>query len=166
MKHAHEEGIVHRDIKPENMLVGEQQQLLLADFGIASIAYTTPSLVVQDQAGTIPYMAPEQLQGRPRPASDQYALGIVVYEWICGTRPFHGTFAEIYSQHLSATPPSLRKRVPTLPSVVENVVMTALAKDPHRRFPSIAAFASAFEHACRQASAAERQLYRKMDTPL
>lgn|GEM_PF-5291832 len=88
-----------------------------------------------------------------------------MYEWICGTRPFHGTFAEIYTQHLSAPPPSLRQHVPTLPIVVEKVVMTALAKDPHRRFPSISAFASAFEQACRQ-TAAQRPSHRKMDTPL
>ena len=166
LQYAHHEGVIHRDIKPDNMLLGKQGELLLSDFGIASLAHTTGSMSEADQAGTIPYMAPEQLRGRPRPASDQYALGIVVYEWICGTRPFHGTFAEISSQHLSAPPPSLRKRVPTLPIVVEHVVMTALAKDPHRRFPSIAAFASAFEHACRQAAATERPLHRKMDTPL
>ena len=51
-------------------------------------------------AGTIAYMAPEQVQGKPRPASDQYALGIVVYEWLCGERPFHGSFTEIATQHV------------------------------------------------------------------
>src|SRR5258708_12500330 len=106
------------------MLVGEQQQILLADFGIASIAYTTPSLVVQDQAGTIPYMAPEQLHGRPRPASDQYALGIVVYEWISGDRPFHGTFPEIQSQHLSLPPPPLLQPPPTLSPLPQNIIIT------------------------------------------
>jgi serine/threonine protein kinase len=165
LQYAHHEGVIHRDVKPDNMLLGRQGELLLTDFGIASLAHTTASMSETDQAGTIPYMAPEQLQGRPRPASDQYSLGIVVYEWICGTGPFQGTFAEISSQHLSAPPPSLRKRVPALPIVVEHVVMRALAKDPHRRFPSIAAFASAFEQACRQASAARRPLHRNMDPP-
>ena len=165
LHYAHHEGVIHRDIKPDNMLLGKQRELLLSDFGIASIAHTTGSMSEEDQAGTVNYMAPEQLRGRPRPASDQYALGIVVYAWICGSRPFLGTFAEIYSQHLSALPPSLRKRVPALPVAVEQVVMTALAKDPHRRFTSIAAFANAFEHACRQA-AAERPLHRKIETPL
>ncbi len=163
LQYAHHEGVIHRDIKPDNLLLGKQGELLLSDFGIASLAHTTGSMSEEDQAGTVPYMAPEQLQGRPRPASDQYALGIVVYEWICGTRPFHGTFAEISSQHLSIPPPSMRKRVPTLPMVVEHVVMTALAKEPHRRFPSIAAFASAFEQACRQ-SAVQRPLHRKIET--
>jgi serine/threonine protein kinase len=152
LQYAHNEGVVHRDIKADNMLIGRQKELLLSDFGIASIAHTTHSISREDQAGTINYMAPEQLQGRPRPASDQYALGIVVYEWICGTRPFQGSFAEIYSQHLMTPPPSLRKHVPTLSISVEKVVMTALAKDPHRRFRSISAFASAFEHACRSSA--------------
>jgi hypothetical protein len=165
LQYAHHEGVIHRDIKPDNMLLGGQGELLLTDFGIASLAHATASMSEADQAGTVPYMAPEQLQGRPRPASDQYALGIVVYEWICGTWPFQGTFAEISSQHLTTPPPSMRKRVPTLPIVVEHVVMRALAKDPHRRFPSMAFFASAFEQACRQA-AAERANHRKMGTPL
>ena len=94
LQYAHHEGVIHRDIKPDNMLLGKQRELLLSDFGIASIAHTTRSMSEEGQVGTINYMAPEQLQGRPRPASDQYALGIVVYEWICGTRPFHGTVAE------------------------------------------------------------------------
>ena len=165
LQYAHHEGVIHRDIKPDNMLLGRQRELLLSDFGIASLAHATASMSETDQAGTVPYMAPEQLQGRPRPASDQYALGIVVYEWICGTWPFQGTFAEISSQHLTTPPPSMRKRVPTLPIVVEHVVMRALAKDPHRRFPSMAVFASAFEQACREA-AAERANHRKMGTPL
>src|SRR5215467_1648176 len=126
LQYAHHEGVIHRDVKPDNMLLGRQGELLLSDFGIASLAHTTASMSETDQAGTIPYMAPEQLQGRPRPTSDQYALGIVVYEWICGTGPFQGTFAEISSQHLTTPPPSLRKRVPALPVVVEHVVMRAL----------------------------------------
>ncbi len=149
LQYAHDEGVVHRDIKPDNMLLGRQNEVLLSDFGIASIAHSTQSMDVQDQAGTINYMAPEQLQGKPRPASDQYALGVVVYEWICGERPFQGTFAEIFSQHLSVPPPLLRERVPTLPLAVEEVVMTALAKDPRSRFAKVSMLANALEQACR-----------------
>lgn len=147
LQYAHDEGVIHRDIKPDNMLLGQNDQVLLSDFGIASIAQTVTSLNLRDQAGTITYMAPEQLQGKPRPASDQYGLGIVVYEWICGSRPFTGTFAEIYGQHLAAPTPSLRASVPSLPAPVEEVVMTALAKDPHHRFANMHAFANALEQA-------------------
>jgi serine/threonine protein kinase len=147
LQYAHDEGVIHRDIKPDNMLLGQNDQVLLSDFGIASIAQTVTSLNLRDQAGTVTYMAPEQLQGKPRPASDQYSLGIVVYEWICGSRPFQGTFTEIHGQHLAAPPPSLRGRVPSLPASVEEVVMTALAKDPRHRFATMHAFANALEQA-------------------
>src|SRR5260370_9423751 len=80
------------------------------------------------------YMSPEQLQGKPRPASDQYALGVVVYEWLCGNRPFHGTATELYSQHLFAPPPSLREQVPTIPPAVWQVGLKTLAKNPPEGF--------------------------------
>src|SRR5271157_4824751 len=93
-------------------------------------------------------MAPEQFQGHPHRASDQYALGVVVYEWLTGDHPFHGSFSEIASQHLFVPPPPLREKVPTISSEVEQVVLTALEKDPHKRFASVQAFAVALEQAC------------------
>src|SRR5260370_90158 len=84
-----------RDIKPENMLLGCANEVLLSDFGIAVIIQSSRQQQARNAAGTLAYMAPEQLQGKPRPASDQYALGVVVYEWLCGDCPFHGTFAEL-----------------------------------------------------------------------
>src|SRR6516164_9422994 len=88
LQYAHDKKLIHRDIKPENMLLGESDNILLSDFGIAIKAHNTHSMIFQNEAGTIPYMAPEQIRGNARPASDQYALGIVVYEWFCGTYPF------------------------------------------------------------------------------
>jgi len=151
IQYAHEKKLIHRDIKPENMLLGPNNEVLLSDFGIAMIAQSTRYQNTQEVAGTAAYMAPEQLQGKPRRASDQYSLGIVVYEWICGSRPFHGTFTEIYSQQLSVPPSSLREKVPELPSSVEEVVLTALAKQPQQRFSSVQAFATALEQACQTA---------------
>jgi hypothetical protein len=92
-------------------------------------------------------MAPEQLQGKVRYTSDQYALGIVAYEWLCGERPFNGSFPEIASQHVLAPPPSLCERVPDLPPAVEQVVLKALAKDPTQRFENVQAFAQALQQA-------------------
>src|ERR1700730_3144135 len=125
LQYAHEKKLIHRDVKPENMLLGDNQQVLLSDFGIATVAQSTRYQHTQEVMGTAAYMAPEQLQGKPRRASDQYALGIVVYEWICGDRPFHGSFTEIYSQQMFAPLPPLYERIPTIPRDVEQVVFTA-----------------------------------------
>src|SRR6266487_6042559 len=103
-------------------------------------------------AGTITYMAPEQIQAHPRPASDQYSLGIVVYEWLSGERPFQGSYVEIAIKHNVMPPPSLREQLPHLHPTVEQVVMKALAKDPKQRFASVQRFANAFEQACQAAS--------------
>jgi eukaryotic-like serine/threonine-protein kinase len=149
LQSAHDAKLIHCDVKPENMLVGRNGDVLLGDFGIAVVAQSTHSQHTQEVIGSVPYMAPEQLQGKPRFASDQYALGVVVYEWLCGNRPFQGSFTEIYGQHIFGSPPSLRSKNPAISSDIESVVMTALAKDVHQRFDSIWAFAYALEQAYR-----------------
>ncbi len=148
LQYAHDARVIHRDIKPENMLLGRGDEVLLSDFGIAVVAQSSHSQHIQNTAGTIAYMAPEQIQARPGPASDQYALGIVVYEWLCGERPFSGTLTEVAIKHTLALPPSLQEKVPSIPLVVEQVVLKALAKDPEQRFGRIQDFALAFEEAC------------------
>jgi len=153
LQYAHEQRVIHRDLKPENILVDERSALVLSDFGIATIAQSSRYQNTQDVGGTVSYMAPEQVQGKPRPASDQYSLGIVVYEWLTGTRPFTGTFTEIAAQQVLTPPPSLREKRPDLSPAVEQVVLTALQKDPHQRFSNIKAFAVAFEQACQQGQA-------------
>ena len=145
LQYAHEQKLIHRDIKPENMLVGRNNEVLLSDFGIAIVAHNSHSQQTQDTAGTIAYMAPEQIQAHPSPASDQYALGVVVYEWLSGDRPFHGSLLEIATKHTLVPPPSLCEKAPTLPSTVEHVVLKALAKDPRQRFANVQAFALALE---------------------
>ena len=147
LQYVHEEKFIHRDVKPENMLVGLRNDVQLSDFGIALFAQSTRYQSTQDVTGTVPYMSPEQIQGKPRPASDQYSLGIAVYEWLCGVRPFYGSFTELCTQHIFAPPPPLRTKVETIPPEVEKVVLTALEKDPHKRFSTIRAFAIALEQA-------------------
>src|SRR5437588_702198 len=151
LQYAHQHQLIHRDIKPENMLLGRTREVLLSDFGLV-ITAASSSQPLQDAAGTIAYMAPEQLRGKPRPASDQYALGIVVYEWLCGDRPFHGTVAELQSLHLFVPPPPLHEKVPTIHTAVEHVVLKALAKDPRERFASVQAFATALEESFEEES--------------
>jgi predicted ATPase/class 3 adenylate cyclase/DNA-binding CsgD family transcriptional regulator len=152
LQYAHQQQLIHRDIKPENMLLGRNREVLLSDFGIAILAQISGSQHDQDTAGTIAYMAPEQLQARASLASDQYALGIVVYEWLCGDRPFHGSFPEIALKHTLTPLPSLRDQVPNIPPAVEQVVFKALAKDPLQRFASVRDFAVALEGASQAAS--------------
>jgi len=147
LQYAHEKRVIHRDIKPENMLIGRNSEILLTDFGIALVAQSSHNQKTQNIAGTLAYMAPEQIQAHPRPSSDQYSLGIVVYEWLGGQRPFQGTMTEIAIKHATAMPPSLRLFSPNLPTAVEQVVLKALQKNPHDRFPNIIAFAQALEQA-------------------
>jgi serine/threonine protein kinase/DNA polymerase III delta prime subunit len=147
LQYAHEQRIIHRDVKPENMLVGANNEVLLTDFGLAVIQQSAGSLVTQNQAGTALYMAPEQIMGKPSPASDQYALGIVVYEWLCGAPPFRGSAYQVWAQHVHRPPPSLCEQVPTLPRAVEDAVLVALAKDPQQRFVSVRDFADVLEEA-------------------
>src|SRR2546426_6826477 len=147
LQHAHNERLIHRDVKPENILLGPNDEVWLSDFGIVAVAHSTRSVDTEKPGGTVPYMAPEQLRGKPRPASDQYALGVIVYEWLCGERPFGGTATEIARQHFHEQPPSLREKVPAVSRDVEQVVLTALAKDPAARFASVQAFATALQAA-------------------
>jgi serine/threonine protein kinase/tetratricopeptide (TPR) repeat protein len=150
LQYAHSQNIVHRDVKPENMLLGKGQELLLSDFGVAVVARgrgRTGNTPQQESGGTLAYMAPEQINGFASPASDQYALGIVVYEWLCGSRPFSGSLEDIILQHLHTNPPTLREHLPTIVPALEQVVFKALAKDPQQRFASVSDFAMALVQA-------------------
>lgn len=151
LQYAHERKFIHRDVKPENMLLGRDGEILLSDFGLAALAHSSGSLSTQEAVGTLAYMAPEQIEGYPRAASDQYALGVVVYEWLCGSRPFEGSLTEVMVQHLSVLPPPLHEHVSTISPEVEQVVLRALAKDPKARFASVRDFAEALEQASRLA---------------
>jgi eukaryotic-like serine/threonine-protein kinase len=147
LQYLHDQRLIHRDLKPENLLLGSDDKVLLSDFGLALLLQSTYSQQTQATAGSIAYMAPEQLQGHPSPASDQYALAVVVYEWLCGERPFSGTFTEIAAQQVLAPPPPLHEKVATIPAAVEQGVLKALAKDPQQRFVQIQDFALALEEA-------------------
>jgi serine/threonine protein kinase len=92
-------------------------------------------------------MAPEQIQGKSRPASDQYSLAIITYEWLTGHCPYQGSFAEVASQHMFAPFPPFQMKYPAIPSDVEQVLKMALAKNPEARFAQIEAFAIALEQA-------------------
>jgi serine/threonine protein kinase len=134
LDYAHAQHVIHRDIKPENILLNTKQEVILSDFGIAVVLRTLDSLSTQNPAGTPLYMAPEQIQRHPCPASDQYALGVMVYEWLVGEPPFLGPGMAVFAQHLYEPPPSLCARLSHLPAAVEDAIFGTLAKDPEHRF--------------------------------
>lgn len=146
LHHAHQHNFVHGDVKPGNMFVDEQQRIVLSDFSTGLLSRLTDTVT-----GTVAYVAPEQLQEGPLPASDQYALGVIVYEWLTGELPFSGSVSEISNHHLLTPPPSLREKIPALPPEAEDAVLTALAKEPEKRFASVLDFANALETALAEA---------------
>ena len=119
------------------------------DFGIATTISTELGRRYngREVRGTARYMAPEQIQGNPLPASDQYALAVMVYEWLCEQPPFRGSALGICVNHVSTPPPRLREHVPSISPAVERVVLKALEKDPHKRFAHVLEFASALKQA-------------------
>jgi serine/threonine protein kinase len=138
---AHGRGVLHRDIKSDNILFDTDGLLKVTDFGIAKVfagSATTASAII----GTPKYMAPEQLtQGRLGPATDLYALGVVLYELLTGTPPFDSAMPPhaLYHHHVHVTPPPL----PGVSAAIAEVVLRTLEKDPAARYPSARAFAFA-----------------------
>lgn len=152
LQYMHNQKLIHRDVKPENLLLGEQDEILLSDLGIAVHLDDEANQRKSNVAGTPLYMAPEQWQGSPTPASDQYALATMTYEWLCGRLPFPGgSVHEIASHHLQDTPPPLREIAPKISPLIEFVVLTALSKEQGHRFATVKGFAHALENASEQA---------------
>ena len=147
LQYLHMNHIIHRDIKPTNILVDPRGHVWLADLELA-VDYRD----CKSTDGTALYAPLEQKRGHPCPASDQYALAMVIYQWLCGDLPFHGSSTEIIAQQECTTPLSLRDKSLSLPQAIEQVVLTALAKDPDSRFTSVQAFAEALQEACRFSS--------------
>jgi serine/threonine protein kinase len=88
LQYAHDHRVIHRDVKPANVLIWADGTLLLSDFGIAKVLEQSSFVCLQTKVGTPAYMAPEQSQGKPCPASDQYSLAVMVYGWLAGSRDY------------------------------------------------------------------------------
>ncbi|TWT28146.1 Stk1 family PASTA domain-containing Ser/Thr kinase [Planomicrobium sp. CPCC 101110] len=138
LAHAHHNQIVHRDIKPQNILMDEDGNVKISDFGIAMALSATSYTQTNSVLGTVHYLSPEQARGgTANKKSDIYSLGIVMYELLTGKLPFSGESAvSIALKHLQTETPSLRSIVPTLPQSVENVVLKATAKKMQYRYQS------------------------------
>ena len=137
LAYAHDAGVVHRDIKPENILLSRQGQALVADFGIAKALTPDQALTETGLAlGTPAYMAPEQILGeRPvRPQADVYALGVVLYEMLSGTRPFADSApAAMLAKRLTDGAPLVTTQRPEVPEAIAVLVRDTLEVDPARR---------------------------------
>ncbi|HSB63888.1 MAG TPA: protein kinase [Thermoanaerobaculia bacterium] len=145
---AHEKGIVHRDLKPENVFVLKDGRTKILDFGVAKLTQRTSDGATDTEAttaaatepgavlGTIGYMSPEQVQGRPLESrSDLFSLGVVLYEMLAGKRPFRGrTAPETLTAILREEPPDLAEANQNIPPPLERIVRHCLEKDPARRF--------------------------------
>ncbi|GHO88630.1 serine/threonine protein kinase [Dictyobacter formicarum] len=152
LQEAHNQQLIHQDIKPSNFLIRVRRDhpnrpdLLLADFGVSKLT-TATATASQTVRGTPAYMSPEQWDGQPVPATDQYALAVMAYQLLTGYLPFQGSTMQVMRQHFTAQPKPPSALRPDIPVALADVVLRALAKQPEERFPSILEFAQAFQQA-------------------
>ncbi|HLV99300.1 MAG TPA: protein kinase [Ktedonobacterales bacterium] len=144
---AHGQHVMHRNLKPENLLLDAHNSVLLSDFALPVIFQSPRYQAALERTGTAAYLAPEQIRGQVSPASDEYALAALIYEWLCGSPLFQGSITEVMAKHLFNEPTPLRERLRTISPAIDVVLMGALSKDPADRFPSVESFARAFEEA-------------------
>ena len=173
LQFAHQEGLIHCDIKPANIMFNKHNEALLADFGIGRATDSGTISVIG--LGTPAYMAPEQIRMEdPKPYTDIYALGIVLYEMLTGgERPFTGERAtgsgsiseKVRWEQLELDPPSPKKWNKNIPQEVESVVIKCLEKDPANRYSSAIELLNALERAIGQEAHTVKLAARKPDKP-
>lgn len=154
----HTRGQIHRDLKPANVLLGQHNQVLLADFGLAltldkSKPGASSRLMTAAVAwGTAEYAAPEIWDDKVGKASDIYALGVLLYQMLTGYTPFQGNAPALMKQHLQDAVPPLSRHAPDLayPSAIDGVITKAMAKNPHERYKRASELAQAFRTAMNQ----------------
>ncbi|MFQ5924202.1 MAG: serine/threonine-protein kinase, partial [Anaerolineales bacterium] len=147
LDYAHRRGVVHRDLKPSNILINEQGDALLADFGLARIHDTSLSLTGSALIGTPAYISPEQARGeKVDHRSDQYSLGVILYQLSTGQMPFEAeTPMAVLIKQIHEPLPLPQEVNPQVPDAVQRVILKATAKDPDHRFLSVAEMNEAFQ---------------------
>lgn len=136
MVHAHDSYIIHRDLKPQNIMIQEDGQIKITDFGIAMALNSTQLTQTNSVMGSVHYLPPEQASGKGSTIkSDIYSMGILFYELLTGVLPFKGDNAvEIALKQMKEAIPSVRKQNPNIPQSVENIIIRATAKNPKNRY--------------------------------
>ncbi|PRO65275.1 Stk1 family PASTA domain-containing Ser/Thr kinase [Alkalicoccus urumqiensis] len=138
LSHAHQNHLIHRDVKPQNILIGEDNNVLVTDFGIARAISDATITHTNSVLGSVHYLSPEQAKGgRITYQSDLYALGILLYEMLTGQVPFQGdTAVSVALKHLQDPMPDIRTHVPDLPQSVVDLISKLTAKSPDDRYAS------------------------------
>jgi hypothetical protein len=136
--YAHQQGIVHRDLKPDNVIITDQaQRVKIVDFGIARAGEQSTRITESSEVmGTIGYLAPERLRGIDTdPRSDQYSLGVILYELLCGKKPYNVDPTNMLSMHFQPTP--LGEQRAALPVGLSEAVMRLLEREPQKRYADV-----------------------------
>lgn len=136
MAHAHDSYIIHRDLKPQNVMIKDDGQIKITDFGIAMALNSTQLTQTNSVMGSVHYLPPEQASGKGSTIkSDIYSMGIIFYELLSGSLPFRGDNAvEIALKHMRDPLPSLKEENPAIPQSIENIILRATAKNPKNRY--------------------------------